>query len=170
MDYYSWLIRQLNISSDCNYTKLLKKLFDTDFIYIMDRDQNRAEDGVELRQRYCETTGYGLSMNRPCSVLELMISCAMHVEAFMNSADYKDRTNVWFWEMITSLGLRSYNDIRYDELEVTTILMRFMNRNYEPNGRGGLFTVINPEEDMRSVEIWYQLCWHVNEIMPALSF
>lgn len=167
--YYSWLCSKLNIGSSCKYMRLLNKLFNTDFVCVMDRDQNRVEDGLELRQIFTEETGMPCGVNRPCSVLELMISCAMHVERFMTTAEFKDRTNIWFWDMITSLGLRSFTDVNYDETQINYILSRFMGRTYEPNGVGGLF-VVNGPDDMRTIEIWYQLVRHVNDITPRLSF
>ena len=39
-----------------------------------------------------------------------------------------------------------------------------MNREYEPNGKGGLFTIRGCEEDLTEVEIWYQLNWYLNTI------
>ena len=38
-------------------------------------------------------------------------------------------------------------------------------REYAPDGRGGLFTIRNCEEDLRKVEIWYQLCWYLDTII-----
>ena len=34
---------------------------------------------------------------------------------------------------------------------------------YKRNGEGGLFTINRRGLDMRSVEIWYQMCWHLQE-------
>ena len=56
-------------------------------------------------------------------------------------------------------------DERYDRRYVDTVISRFLNRDYEPNGRGGLFTVRNRKEDLREVEIWYQLQWFLDNIV-----
>jgi hypothetical protein len=55
-------------------------------------------------------------------------------------------------------------DGHYDEIYVTEVIDRFINRKYEPNGKGGLFTIRNVKEDLRDVEIWYQMCWYLNSI------
>ena len=75
-----------------------------------------------------------------------------------------DRTSQWFWGMIVNLGIGAMNDDRFDEKYVDEVIERFLNREYEPDGRGGLFTVKNCDTDLRNVEIWYQLCWYLNGI------
>ena len=76
-----------------------------------------------------------------------------------------DRTGQWFWGMITNLGLGSITDDRFDEQYVDSVIIRFMERNYEPNGKGGLFTIRNCDCDLRRVDIWKQLCWYLDSIV-----
>ena len=66
--------------------------------------------------------------------------------------------------MIASLGLNGMSDNHYDEKYVNDVINRFLDREYEPNGKGGLFTIRNCEHDLRDVEIWYQLCWYLDTI------
>ena len=67
--------------------------------------------------------------------------------------------------MLVSLGLGSMSDARFDPVRVDEILDRFMDHDYEPDGKGGLFTIRNPRFDMRSMEIWYQMNCYLNEII-----
>ena len=83
-------------------------------------------------------------------------------QAIMYDPDEGDRTSVCFWEMIHSLGLENMSDAHFNQDYVDDIIFRFMNREYLPNGQGGLFTIDNCDEDLRTVEIWYQLCWYLN--------
>ena len=57
------------------------------------------------------------------------------------------------------------DDDNFDEELVRDRIERFMDRDYEPNGRGGLFTVRNARCDMRDVDIWYQMCMYVDNIL-----
>ena len=82
----------------------------------------------------------------------------------MDDPEIGDRTGQWFWGMIVNLGLGSMTDNRYDEDFVTETIERFLDRDYEPDGKGGLFTVRNCDRDLRYVEIWYQLCWYLDNI------
>ena len=83
----------------------------------------------------------------------------------MGDPDIGDRTDIWFWDMIRNLGLDFMSDSRYDREYVSTTIDRFLNRDYGRNGTGGLFTVENSRHDMRSMEIWYQMCAYLEDIV-----
>lgn len=169
--YFDWMY-QLVVGNRCpkSYRELFSKLNDTEFIYLIPMDGNRAEDGIDLRYRFGRENGYddavvaALLDNVPCSVLEMMIALSIRCEEqIMEDPDIGDRTGKWFWEMISSLGLKSMDDDRYDEENADDILTRFLNREHAANGKGGLFTVTDPTVDMRDVEIWYQLWAYLRE-------
>ena len=65
--------------------------------------------------------------------------------------------------MIVSLGLGRMIDAKYDRKEVDYVIDRFLKRRYDRDGKGGLFTVKNPDRDMRGVDIWYQMCFYLRE-------
>ena len=75
-----------------------------------------------------------------------------------------NRTKQWFWGMINSLGLGGMDDSNFDKDYVAKVVNVFLERRYEPNGRGGLFTIRNCKDDLRDVEIWCQLCWYLDTI------
>ena len=83
----------------------------------------------------------------------------------MDDPKYGNRTGQWFWNMIVNLGLSNMNDDNFDETYFNRVMQIFLNREYSPNGRGGLFTVKNSPADMRTVEIWYQFMWYLNEFL-----
>lgn len=155
-----------------SYDKLLRFLHSIDFNYTIPMDGNRAEDGVCLRYRFGDEHSYEHSLIasyldiRPCSVLEMMVALALKCEErIMWNPDIGDQTPRWFWGMIESLRLGSEDDRCFDEGYAYYTVMKFINRDYKRDGKGGLFTVKNPTQDMRSVEIWYQMSWYLNEIM-----
>lgn len=75
-----------------------------------------------------------------------------------------DRTSQWFWGMVSSLGLNHMMDSLFDEQVVDNVITTFLNREYQPNGKGGLFTIKNYKRDLRTVEIWVQLGWYINTL------
>lgn len=172
--YFEWMCNLVcndQYSKKVTYHRLLEQLHSTEFYYILPMDGNRAEDGINLRYRFGRTNCYNSRMIasyldiRPCSVLEMMIALSVRCEdQIMENEDLGDRTGQWFWNMIVSLGLGSMIDSKYDPDYVDDVLHRFMEREYERNGEGGLFTVNNPRLDMRSVDIWYQMNWYLDEI------
>ena len=147
------------------------RLHDTEFRYSIPRDDNRAYDGLNLRYRFGYENGYGDDISadfdsRPCSVLEMMVALAIRCEeSIMDDPYVGDRTGQWFWGMIVNLGLGSMIDSRFDKRRVDEVIKRFLDREYEPNGKGGLFTIKNCDRDLRNVEIWYQLCWYLDGIV-----
>ena len=171
-EYFDWMFHlacNKRYSNTISYRKLFTHLHNTEFIFTIQRDVNRALDGIDLRHRFataqnCEDLIEYL--DGPCSVLEMMIALSIRCEeTIMDDPVIGDRTGQWFWNMITNLGLGAMIDSKYDKEEVDYILARFLNREYEPNGKGGLFTVRHCEDDLRTVEIWYQMCWYLNNIV-----
>lgn len=172
-EYFDWLNSLVNhnrYSQRISYLKLLIHLHDTDFRYSIPRDSNRAEDGKNMRyhfamDRYPDDVDRVMDiLEGPCSVLEMMIGLAVRGEEIMDDPAIGDRTAQWFWSMVTNLGLGSMHDTIYDEKYVDMVIDRFLDREYEPDGRGGLFRVRGSKTDLRTVEIWYQLCWYLNTI------
>ena len=171
--YFEWLydwVSKDRYHPDISYRKLLMKLHDTEFTYTIQKDQNRAEDGENLRYRFAksdiidEPVDYILEcLAGPCSVLEMMIALANRCEEdYMDDPAYGDRTRQWFWGMIVNLNLGSMYDTWYDKNYVEKALYKFLNRKYDRDGRGGLFRIRNSTVDMRKVEIWYQMCYFLD--------
>ena len=82
----------------------------------------------------------------------------------MCDPDKGDRTTQWFWSMITSLGLSTMTDYNYNEWLVNDVVTRFLNREYDRNGKGGLFTIRRWDRDARDAEIWHQLLAYCNSL------
>ena len=72
---------------------------------------------------------------------------------------------MWFWIMVKSLGLNEMTDDKYDYDYVDHTIARFLERDYEPNGKGGLFTIANFNKDMRDIDIWMQMSHFFTSIM-----
>ena len=145
----------------------------TEFTWIVQKDSNRADDGIGMRYRFASSRYFNDelfpevmdALDGPCSVLEMMIALAVRCEEdTMDNAEFGDRTGQWFWGMINSLGLHGEYDAVYDKSAVELSIERFLNRTYCSDGRGGLFTIRNCRHDMRKAEIWHQLCWYLGSI------
>ena len=172
--YFDWMCQLVcdNEHTDgLSRQKLLTRLHNTAFTYILDMDANRAEDGADLRFKF----GYESKLKRstverylndsPCSVLEMMIALAIHEENIMSNPETGDRTGRWFWNMVDNLGLGDMNDENFNPEKVDKIIDRFLKREYEKDGKGGLFSVGNARFDLRTVEIWYQAMWYLDGFM-----
>ena len=174
-DYFEWLsdlVLDRSYSDYISYEKLLMYLHSVEFRWTIPKDQNRAADGEALRYRFSVEHRHGYPvdvilgyLDAPCSVLEMMVALALRCEeTIMDDPNVGNRTSQWFWGIVTSLGLGSMTDTRFDKLFVADTIERFLDRKYEPNGKGGLFTMRHTNCDLRKVEIWSQLCWYLDEI------
>lgn len=166
--YFNWLatkvIRVHNPTPQLTFDTLLKALHNTEFAWFLDGDDNRAEDGKELRREFLIAGNFPDDIEwrneYPCSVLEMLI-------AFSRKAEFNSEgipAKAWFWEMLANLNLDKLNDASgVSPDEIIDVLEHMMWRQYPPNGDGGLFPLIYPEEDQRQVEIWYQFCAYLVE-------
>lgn len=172
--YFNWVCKLIGVNPYAKkhtYYDLLYLLNQIEFTYSLPMDGNRYEDGIDLRYRFAINENYPDSQisclldDQPCSVLEMMVALAIRLEEhIMDNPDVGNRTGLWFWDMIDSLGLYSMYDGRFDESEAMDIIQRFLDRDYDYDGDGGLFTVTNCNLDMRNIEIWYQANYYLTSM------
>ena len=172
-EYFDWLYNLVcgeRYSSKISYRKLFIFLHKTEFTWTIPMDENRAHDGIDLRRRFSLEQGYEGDyfadyIEGPCSVLEMMIALAIRCEEnIMDDPRFGDRTSQWFWEMVKNLGLSAMTDERFNRLQARDVIDTLLDRDYEPDGSGGLFRIRHCSRDLRKVEIWYQLCWYLDSI------
>lgn len=171
--YFDWMCGLVcDRKKKQNYETLLRYLHSIPFRAIHPMDENRGEDGIDLRNRF----GYlenvpdekieRYLMGRPCSVLEMIVALAVRCEeSIMDDPDYDNRTAKWFWEMIRNLGLGEMDEDNFCESYVEETIDRLLNREYGPDGEDGLFYIPGCSEDLREVEIWYQMCWYLDGVL-----
>ena len=167
--YFEWLYNYMckeKICEGISYKEIFMLLYETDFDFYIYDDMNRAIDGIDLRNRFAIENGdihISDYLDDSCNVLEMMVALAIRCEeTIMDNPKYGDRTAQWFWCMMSNLGLSYMNDKNYDKKIANNIIYNFLERQYKPNGKGGLFYIRNCEEDLRNVSIWTQLCWYLD--------
>lgn len=164
LQWIAWLVYDEGRMRRRSWERLFRLLYETEFTYIIDMDENRALDGFELRHRFSEERGCQ-PPDSPCSVLEMMAALAKRCEDhIMDDPEIGNRTGKWFFVMVDSLGLGDMDDAHFDEARAQYILARFLRRDYAPDGRGGLFVLPNSPSDLRRVDIWYQMMWYLSSL------
>jgi hypothetical protein len=165
--YFVWLYSQvgsvLNRNRSKTYWKLLKLLHEKEFTWSdIEKDENRAQDGKDLRLEFMRSENVQIDSDEmrlgwtdlPSSFLELLIALSIKL-----SEQGGNRPADWFWEMIQNLGMTECTDAApAEEVIISHILDKVMNRDYSPNGAGGLFPLqdMSKHQDQRDVELWYQ--------------
>lgn len=181
--YFEWLCSLIKhgcpAPRSAMYRKLLIFLHDVDFRYSIPRDGNRYGDGLDLRYQFSkvQNISYGVVTEaldgKECSVLEMMIALAARCEnQIMANSDFGDRTGVWFWYMVDSLGLTDMTNKKYDKNYCYFVIERFLDREYSADGEGGLFRLQVVDEnlhflDLRNYEIWCQAMWYLNSVLEG---
>jgi hypothetical protein len=158
--YFNWLCAKViqleNPTPSLKYDKLLKTLHDTEYVWLIPGDDDRAEDGVELRWNFLQESGLKtLSVWEilPCSMLEMLVAFSKRAE-FATDVSHVE----WFWEFIQNLGLSDFNDAAESYDPIPEILYTFIWRQYDYAGNGGLFPIEHSVHDQRETEVWYQFC------------
>ncbi len=163
--YFNWLcakVMRVDVPTPSNtYWKLLRELQNTEFVWVVSMDDNRAEDGKELRHEFLLEARIAVDqewLNIGCSIFEMLI-------AFSRRASFTtDRSSPeWFWEFIDNLGLAGFNDASFNLFVITDILYSFIWRTFDYHGNGGMFPLKHPHQDQRKLEIWYQFCEYLIE-------
>lgn len=171
--YFEWMASIVipDFKKRIEYSSLLETLDGEEFLPSMDMDYNRLNDGKGLRWRFGIDNGFGRASvssyldNKPCSMLEMMCALALRIEeTIMLDPEIGDRTWFWFEEMVISLGLIDQTNTNFNHNWVIFKINMFNRRQYNPNGRGGLFTIDDMSVDLRNLEIWYQMNLYIKQV------
>lgn len=167
--YLTWLYRQVGDTKikDPNrtYWRLLSQLYKKEFVWLVANDDNRIEDGKDLRFEFVDQSrlrdvdpGW---IKLGCSMLELLIGLSRKL-AFECEGEPRD----WFWHLIDNLGFLGFNDEEhpYHQTFIDERLDQVIWRNYSYDGQGGIFPLKDPREDQRQIELWYQLNAYILEM------
>ena len=173
--YFRWLYDQVcddhDLNSPYSYTVVCDIMHQIVFRTDIPHDDNRAADAVGLRNDFMFTERYVPSarelaalMEPAASIFEVLVALAKRVNY---QIEYSERT--WFNIFITNLKLHLYSDWTVKpqhKWRIIRILERFNDRTYRKDGCGGLFPLRRPDEDQRTVELWYQWsAWATEAVM-----
>lgn len=167
-DYFDWLYFMVVPNpARSKFRKLLTMLHSMEFKYFVDYDENRASDGVNLRWYYVDAGGQDeiLRWKEPCTVLEMLIALAMHMDDIVGDTDGDLDIVHWFWMMLYNLDLEWMIDDKYDKAYAYGKVAMFLDREYEPDGNGNIICIPDCDTDLRDVEIWWQMCWYLDSIL-----
>lgn len=166
--YLEWLYSQVGAATNRNparsHWSLTKQLHTKPFRWFVHHDDNRAIDGIALRQEFLMESQLAADpvwLGMEASMLEVLVALARRA-AFVSDGVSLE----WFWKMLQNLELHRFTDDIYDEAiyeAVDRILETVLDRRYRANGLGGLFPLHHAHQDQRAVELWYQLNFYILE-------
>ena len=169
-DYGLWLMDRVGFKRK-KYDNLLLELHYIPFRYSIPLDENRVEDGMELRDNFgLEIDCSNLSFDNDCSVLEVLVALAIRIEYEYIGDPREEHPEKIFWEMIENLFDMDKNwrlcGPRIDVQFVHYIVERWLNRSFDYDGTGSIFPLKNPDCDQTGIEIWSQMNRYLMENYP----
>ena len=156
-DYYIWLCDLVDLEAHSGYSNLISFLYDTEFVWSVVKDSNRAGDGKQLRYDYIDCFGDIESidydsmnwLNEPCSLLEMLIALARRTRIDI-MPEFGNDTADWFWIFVKNLGFDSYDDgCIFDE--------KFGPLFQKKVVTFGFWTTFSEKRDFSGVDIWHKL-------------
>ena len=153
-EYFHWLCEYVDCRFNLNSEALLLFLYSKVFYSLVPNDDNRLDDGLQLRKCFAEEKDIPdaeLQKFGPGNVLEVMIALAGRMGFILYDLKTGDHSVRWFWMLINNLRLKPHSKAN------DSIIKNLLERKYASNGDGGLFPIRNSKRDQREVEIWYQM-------------
>ena len=163
-NYYIWLLDRIDMLQErySNRSLLLQHLFNTDYIFTLKEDEDRAEGGKNLRTMYSMEEGIFMEDIKigPCSVLEMLVKLSSDLTENAGRNDW-----YWFLTLLNNLSIDYYTDTIYDEEDIDDKLYFWMNRQYDRDGHGNIFKLKdNNGLDMRDMSTWSQMNAYLNQL------
>jgi hypothetical protein len=141
-------------------------MFEKEFEWFVPNDENRLQDGLDLRAEFCHANHIRAGSLRnlgPARFIEVLIGLSRRMEFAAGGS-----AQGWAWQFVENLELTRMTDplSRRNQRKVDDILDTVIQRTYTPDGVGGFFPLAWPDEDQTQKEIWYQMAAYINELNP----
>lgn len=152
-EYFWALVDKIHHNNPDPYIRLFYILHSIEYSWLVEGDENRAVEGMELRAEY-STEGYDPAEG--CSVFEMFI-------AFANRCAFQteDTPEHWFWIFIKNMGLADRGSPPTDR-EIERIVSLFLLRTPdEVKGIGNMFPLRHRFDPNR--ELWFLFFDYLNE-------
>lgn len=169
--YFEWLVAQIEIGKkNKTYRDLFEKMHNVEFVWTVPNDDNRVHDALDLRSEFMigmhgmtteKVMNLDVMTGKGATLLEVLVSLSRHCA---NTAGGDPEW--WAWHLMENLKLHKLSDplTRDKDEKAEEIFYTLIWRTYQRDGRGGFFPLVEPHEDQRKVEIWFQMNKYIREI------
>ena len=180
-EYLCYLMNrvQMDAEGDNGYLSLCEQLQESEFLPILEMDENRCDECRILRKDFAEYyTDYAFEESGIVDILdgtygengtmmELMTVLAEKMKYDLDDSEYEDGIGKWFREMLENCGLIHATNQKMKEEkeveEVNDILATVIFRRIGWDGEGGLFPLRWPKNDQRYEELIIQMNNYIEE-------
>ena len=156
-DYYIWLCDIVNMEAHSGYSNLISFLYDTEFVWSVAKDSNRAEDGKQLRYDYIDCYNEFRFVDyesmswtdEPCSILEMLIALARRTRIDL-MPEFDMTTADWFWIFVKNLGFLGYDDRCIFDEKFLTLFQKKVSGFWFPD-------TFSEKRAFSDADIWHKL-------------
>lgn len=170
-DYLCWLMNEGQIEAEGpeGYLHLCEALQGIYFVSLVEFDENRVEEGKELREEWADSFCGDISalegelIPYTCTALEMIIVMARRMYFEMSDSQYEAGIGKWVTELLENAGLAYWrNDIfetdpEYSQNRIRATVNSIIYRRYLYNGEGSFFPVSYSRTDVRKQELLVQM-------------
>lgn len=195
--YFTWLCMQSGLEGP-----LARLFYETDFRWLdaVPDDENRAKNAKDLREQYAiyllagdhvadviseeqwrDIDRLKKSIIGDACVFEVLVHLAKELDNLLNM-DPESKVQTYFERLMMNVGFDLYDEEDWDENSEKTekywkkLLDRVLDRQYLPDGEGGLFPLdLHSEEDIKGMPdqrlrpLWDQMNDWADQEMEAVS-
>ena len=166
-DYFEWLCDYITVPGvkTNEYESALKFLFSVTFVEKNSMDINRIKDALNLRNEYFREIGVRNEVDEDtsdASVFEVLAALSIRCERDIIGEPGNEIWGRLFWEMLHNVKVDMNNDT-FDPTIAMGYIHKWLDREYKPNGVGGVFPLKKCFEDQTQRELWYQMQSYISE-------
>lgn len=165
-EYLCYLMNRVQIEAEGpnGYLELCKLLHATPFIPIIEMDENRSYECVELRADFIaghlelyDMEGKGLDILSPNgTMMELLVVLSEKIQYELEGSEYAASKRKFFLEMLENAGISMQND-SFDKDTAENILSLINSRLFCWDGEYSFFPLNYPHNDQRYQELIVQM-------------
>lgn len=163
--YFGWLWERSGLGP--NYCRLVRLLYQMEYVPSLVDDENRREDGNALLREYCAEFGYDIppldeGITDQCSVLEMLIAFATRINRELVGDPDDSYIGLWLKRMLENLGVYQYDDNHWNGKKAIVKLWSWLHKK----GDVVLFPITlfsGGAQDSRKISEWERVNHFLND-------
>lgn len=167
--YFEWMCDIIYGDHPREFDNIIQAMHSREFEWRIPNDNNRAFEGRNLRETFCEDQDIYYDPDhylKEASLLEVCLALAVRCNNILSDTYENKSVGEWFWELVANAELNIPDSVwRKSNMDfvIETRMDNIVGRFYDRDGGGGFFPLKNAKKDQRKVELWYQMCAYLLE-------
>ena len=159
-EYIRWICDQLGLRVT-KWRGMISTLNKIPYRWSIDTDENRAVEGINLRNDYFKERGFNRvdTDSRDCTVLEMLVSLANRLNFDYVGYPGDEKNGRIFIDFCKNLGIVSAESNENqcysgDFEDISENIDRWLDGNFEENGEGSPFYTPSEDINLSNLSVW----------------